>query len=1776
MFGKSSEENTMTRSIIILVGISVWLFVAPVLAQDCTDECDQEGKYCNGEEQTITCFRNLDDGCLHQLITYCETDVTGYVCREGDCVCLHECTKGQSYCEGNNMIVCDFFERGGGFTGCEWWAFFASCETGGEICQDGVCVDPTSESDADIDSLEEEIANEEADEEVDEETIDTVDTVDDDTELENDSVSDKDNGCLIVPSDASPWFFFLVLLLFSVVRRSRHMKHGLIGIRLISSDSIKVALLSIILMSLPSVSFASFLTSAEVPFQLPAEYSAYFGPHPYNGDGIDINHRRVMEHLRWCNGTPTETCYTYDGSDPNWSPTALLPEDNVCPNWLQPDFPKDVRLRVLKYLNHFANGTPVDANRQLNRPWVKDYQYISMLQFKEIFAADVAYTFWMELHGNVSWTLYDRAALVNASPNFYRWFPQHLLDARCMLYDEHHYDFGANTLDLGGEIIPLLWNPRLVHQMISDYAQNFPHLPDSFSFDENGLLKAENYEHLVHLVKLFISQVQHNGGKVTAPNLNGYITTLSIPMEMLHPSGVYPELELESGYNRGGCQGQHNLFRAVMRQWNSPVYKLYRGGHAVSFLPDLGFSGRNKGSGLFHHNDLLYSDWSAEEWDATECALDNVPAVRAFLPLEVMIAYNHVANPGSPLYNLDDPLYKSYYYHFRLLGQLQKQYPNFGILRQYCYDWCIENGGHWDCENHPAIDPGHTYWCMDYNVERTFNCECVTGFSKICPGGCATGEMCHNGECCPQLAWQRTHPGIPRDIGFDPNSDFDARPNNYRRWQYGWWHTHPSTWPATWWVPPSDVSVPGAYPDPIFGEPNNVDWNDIQDSLVNKPQDSWIQIDADSCSYYFNYIMKLRQKRNKFKTQGYFQNTFGENLRDVLDRSGNTVYLDWGEGRCFNPINGSQHLLFNSEPAIGTNPHPTYDDYRKCSLDFDGNGPYVTYTNCEFCRVVSDVPGIYGRGIWLRNQNSRLSITVDRHNKIGKDIYIYTIYRDRTSDRSLKIDYSLDNGSSWDTLRWDGLEEQYERAFYRKVALFESTMLGDAPSVQFRYRYDNSVDPILTGEGDIIAGTTIKFAPIHACEESGPDTDEDGYPDPCDICPTTHEDEDQDEDCISDLTDPCPLLPSSDDVDNDCINDKIDNCSPDVSAHGCPSDNPEQCSNPDQENGDYLTETQNHWITKGDVCDANPILVPLPILQVYRQGRDRREYPFFTESNTPPDTLVIRFEVKAPQRSMPQIRHVNVDICKCVNDACDNCDLVNDASYTQYVYTKADGSQMSSNGEDVAFGSTYRGNLYYWNWKEVGNFAGGDRVRIRFSHGPLQNRIKVFAMVKLSNKKATTLPEWQNALPYVEGSWSDWFELGFASSGFGPFAGYKRFIYNPSTENGLWISEDSAISREHSFSGAASAAGVTVLGRGVIGGVILPKSVLNEPAFLHFNFGGAESGSTASHNQLHMAVSTATGTVWSDLSGYQQYGLYYSTQDDEETDLDWEVVKQYVPLARSHAELIFDPEHFKLILYGGFKSYSVSNDNNSIDLKANPYNDINILNLATMRWQHAGFLPQKRLYGKAAYRQKNDELWFFGGIESLGENSEESILVFDLQNSKWREITFTKEPHPARIMHSVYYDFHTDRFILFGGLRNGNDAKGVNDIWVLDAKTGTWTNPFPGGADGPQKVRNAPIMYDFYRDRLIVLQPVSGQNVTNTPAFDFQTGKWDTTGDDDDPPDPDPGCGGNLIKDADAAENSSKARSHSAGGGTASFFIIIFALTGVFFVLRRQRRWPRT
>jgi len=191
------------------------------------------------------------------------------------------------------------------------------------------------------------------------------------------------------------------------------------------------------------------------------------------------------------------------------------------------------------------------------------------------------------------------------------------------------------------------------------------------------------------------------------------------------------------------------------------------------------------------------------------------------------------------------------------------------------------------------------------------------------------------------------------------------------------------------------------------------------------------------------------------------------------------------------------------------------------------------------------------------------------------------------------------------------------------------------------------------------------------------------------------------------------------------------------------------------------------------------------------------------------------------------------------------------------------------------------------------------------------------------------------------------------------------------------------------------------------------------------------------------------------------------------------------PSARDGHSAIYDPVRDRMVVFGGYSSFSFLNDVWALSLAGTP---------AWTRLTPSGTPPSTRAGHSAIYDSVRDRMVVFGGYSGSDLND---VWALSLAGPPaWTQLTTSGTPPSARYSHSAIYDPGRDRMVVFGG-GNSISPYYLNDVWALSlAGPPAWTQLIPSGTLPTARDLHSAI-YDPVRDRMVVFGGHDGTNGRN-------------------------------------------------------------------------------
>ena len=227
------------------------------------------------------------------------------------------------------------------------------------------------------------------------------------------------------------------------------------------------------------------------------------------------------------------------------------------------------------------------------------------------------------------------------------------------------------------------------------------------------------------------------------------------------------------------------------------------------------------------------------------------------------------------------------------------------------------------------------------------------------------------------------------------------------------------------------------------------------------------------------------------------------------------------------------------------------------------------------------------------------------------------------------------------------------------------------------------------------------------------------------------------------------------------------------------------------------------------------------------------------------------------------------------------------------------------------------------------------------------------------------------------------------------------------------------------------------------------------------------------------------------------------------------------PTPRSQAVIAHDATRNRLVVFGG----NISADPLSIEGS----DDTWAVDLSSGAWSRiAEDSPPTRRYAHAAAHQ-GDTFYVFGGSPNFFGPFTNDVWALDLATDTWSPVSGGGPGTPASRFGAALFAAG-DQLVMVAG-HDATDLGNVNDIWVLDIASGTWTEPVHGDeltgtalgpcdfpADFTSPDVNAPERRHYFGAvqgggrGYVVMGKTDCGNVNDVWSVDLETPEWSLVG----------------------------------------------------------------
>jgi hypothetical protein len=171
----------------------------------------------------------------------------------------------------------------------------------------------------------------------------------------------------------------------------------------------------------------------------------------------------------------------------------------------------------------------------------------------------------------------------------------------------------------------------------------------------------------------------------------------------------------------------------------------------------------------------------------------------------------------------------------------------------------------------------------------------------------------------------------------------------------------------------------------------------------------------------------------------------------------------------------------------------------------------------------------------------------------------------------------------------------------------------------------------------------------------------------------------------------------------------------------------------------------------------------------------------------------------------------------------------------------------------------------------------------------------------------------------------------------------------------------------------------------------------------------------------------------------------------------WSTVKAVRgwPTTRDLGASAYDPDRGRIVMFGGRRYADVLRDTWAFDPKTSRWTSL-VSNCRKVD------CPPARLAGAMVWSSALHKLVLFGGSTDSDLTAFNDTWTFD---TAWKSLPTTGAKPSARFLFGLAEDPVSGLILLYGGSNPG--IVGLNDTWLLDPRTGTWTQATTGTPGPP-------------------------------------------------------------------------------------------------------------
>lgn len=262
------------------------------------------------------------------------------------------------------------------------------------------------------------------------------------------------------------------------------------------------------------------------------------------------------------------------------------------------------------------------------------------------------------------------------------------------------------------------------------------------------------------------------------------------------------------------------------------------------------------------------------------------------------------------------------------------------------------------------------------------------------------------------------------------------------------------------------------------------------------------------------------------------------------------------------------------------------------------------------------------------------------------------------------------------------------------------------------------------------------------------------------------------------------------------------------------------------------------------------------------------------------------------------------------------------------------------------------------------------------------------------------------------------------------------------------------------------------------------------------------------------SVSAATGESPT-ARGYHQ--MTYDTESKRVVLYGGQTGYFLDPVHRNHETWLFDPgtnawtKMLPAISPGGFgggdMTYNSKADRSILSIITDDFGTLQTwaYDVNSDAWTRLADGPRRMVGQRIVYDSESDRIIMFGGFDFANFKLVDDTWVYDYNTNTWTNMQPRVHPSSRNFIGMVY-DSKADRVVLWGDWQRNYTPATDESVWTYDYNTNTWQE-FQHKKDGPDVRDYTMLAYDAKADKIIMYGGYDFGN-DETWTYDLNTNAW--------------------------------------------------------------------